>query len=658
MKLVKAKVTNFRSAEDTGEFDLDHVTCLVGKNEAGKSAVLTAIAALRPHEATPVELEKERDYPRRHLTKYAERHGKDQATAITTWWELEDGDKAYIEEKFGVGALKTGEVRIERRYGEAPRWSIDVDEAKIIDHLLDSRGFDDGQIATLKAANDVNELAAMVATLPNKTEAQQKLADKLPGWGSAEKKVEEFLEPRLPYFMYFSSYDRMEGAVHIDSLLQLKGDAAAWNKEGNRGKRLFADFLDYAGAPLDQVKGIGTYETFNANLQAASNNITDQILEYWHQNPDLSVNITIDQARPNDPAPFNSGFVARARIHNALHRVDTPFSERSAGFVWFFSFLVKFNRVRALGKPVILLLDEPGLTLHGKAQGNLLQFFAEKLAPHHQIIYSTHSPFMVEADKLLSARIVEDEVEVKTGGRRVSNGTKVRKDVLSRDEDTIFPLQGALGYDITQSLFVGKHTLLVEGASDILYLQALSDLLKQNGKEGLDPRWTLCPTGGIGNISAFVSLFGGNKLDVAVLADQAKSERQKIEALRRSQILKAGRVLTVSDFLGKPEADIEDLFPADFYAELLNQAYALPAANALTAATLTAADPNTDRLVKKAEAAFRVMPSTVAEFDHFAPSAWLLRNPTFLTSRMVAMAGTLATAETIFKTVNKMLVVD
>ena len=45
MKLVKARVTNFRSAEDTGEFRLDHVTCLVGKNEAGKSAVLIALAA-------------------------------------------------------------------------------------------------------------------------------------------------------------------------------------------------------------------------------------------------------------------------------------------------------------------------------------------------------------------------------------------------------------------------------------------------------------------------------------------------------------------------------------------------------------------------------------------------------------------------------------
>jgi predicted ATP-dependent endonuclease of OLD family len=138
---------------------------------------------------------------------------------------------------------------------------------------------------------------------------------------------------------------------------------------------------------------------------------------------------------------------------------------------------VKFAQVKDEATPVVLLLDEPGLTLHGKAQADLLRYFKEKLAPYHQIIYSTHSPFMVPADDLASVRIVQDQVEMK-GLRRVPIGTKVRSDVLTRDPDTLFPLQGALGYEITQSLFVGKHTLLVEGPGDILYIQALSDALK------------------------------------------------------------------------------------------------------------------------------------------------------------------------------------
>ena len=118
MKLVKASVTNFRSAEDTGEFDIDHVTCLVGKNESGKSAVLTALAALNPHAATPVKLEKERDYPRRKFTSYAATHGANEAVAVSTTWQLDDGELAEIRSEFGASVLKTRDIEIFRRYGD------------------------------------------------------------------------------------------------------------------------------------------------------------------------------------------------------------------------------------------------------------------------------------------------------------------------------------------------------------------------------------------------------------------------------------------------------------------------------------------------------------------------------------------------------------
>jgi hypothetical protein len=311
--------------------------------------------------------------------------------------------------------------------------------------------------------------------------------------------------------MYFSSYDRMDGAIQIEQVKNLIANGQIAH-EAYRGARLFAEFIEYAGVSLEEITNVSTYETFSARLQAASNNITDQILEYWTQNPDLSVVVRIEAARSGDPAPLNNGTIARARIDNSLHRVDTPFSERSAGFVWFFSFLVKFARVKDEVSPVVLLLDEPGLTLHGKAQADLLRFFKEKLSPHHQIIYSTHSPFMVPADELSSVRIVEDRVDT-SSPRRKPLGTKVRGDVLTRDPDTLFPLQGALGYEISQSLFVGKNTLLVEGPSDIIYVHALSDALRRRGRSGLDTRWTLCPAGGIDKIRPFAALFAGNALN-------------------------------------------------------------------------------------------------------------------------------------------------
>lgn len=654
MRLKTVKIQNFRSIENSEEFSLDQVTSLVGKNEAGKTAVLLALAALNPHPATPVTIEKERDYPRRYLTQYRERHPKAEATVVTTTWDLSDADHAAIVSEFGNGVLLKKQVVISRAYGGEPQWSFDIDVAAALAQLCEQAGVTGVDKTPVEGATSAAEAIKALESIQGnaRSKPQESLLSKLRSLIDIDTRVATILKPQLPQFMYFSTYDRMEGAVQIEELEQLNADGRL-AQDQHRGRRLFHEFLTYAGIPLSEIKSISTYETFNARLQAASNNITDQILEYWTQNPDLAVNVTIAPARSNDLPPLNTGTVARARVYNSLHRVDTPFSERSAGFVWFFSFLVKFNQVKNQTVPVILLLDEPGLTLHGKAQSDLLRFFDEKLAPHHQIIYSTHSPFMIAADRLLSVRIVEDQVD-RSGRRPIPIGTKVREDVLSRDADTLFPLQGALGYDITQTLFVGKHTLLVEGPSDILYLQALSAAAKRIGLEGLDSRWTLCPSGGIGNIRAFLSLFSGNHIDVTVLADIAFGQKSEIKRLRESNVLKNGRVFTLDQFTGKAEADVEDILDPLVFSTILNGTYELKGDQAIDPARLAAADTSTTRLVKQAEAHFRIHPPAVgATFDHFAPSAWLLSNLSILANS--ATKPTLERAAQLFVALNSVL---
>ena len=163
---------------------------------------------------------------------------------------------------------------------------------------------------------------------------------------------------------------------------------------------------------------------------------------------------------------------------------------------------------------------------------------------------------MVPPDDLASVRTVEDVVRVRGPFEYESLGTKVGDDVLSTDRDTLFPLQGALGYEITQSLFVGEHTLLVEGPSEILYFQAMSAELATRKRSGLDRRWTVCPCNGIDKVQAFMSLFGGNKLHVAVLLDLATGQKGQVEKIKRSELLKAGHVLTVADFCARQEKPI------------------------------------------------------------------------------------------------------
>ena len=125
--------------------------------------------------------------------------------------------------------------------------------------------------------------------------------------------------------------------------------------------------------------------------------------------------------------------------------------------------------------------------------------------------------------------------------------------------------------------------------------------------------------------------------------------------MKRSAVLAAGHFYTIADFLERPEADIEDIFEPDTFANILNDTYGLQDPHSLSAAKLKAADPETDRLVKQAEAAFRVMPESIPMFDHFSPAAWLIRNSKLLDGKSASIQKTLERAEKVFATFNQLL---
>lgn len=658
MELKSLRIQNFRSVEDSGEFTVEHLTCLVGKNEAGKTAVLQAIAGLNPHPATSFAYELERDYPKRYLARYKERHDGKEAEVIRSVWELSQEEIDELKGELGPEAVTGKTITVSRSYNSTnTAWTIPIDEARAIVFLISQRGFSAAEKSQVGNPTTIKELIAKLTELEANTK-HKALLDLVNAYPhkSIFHKARAILEPHFPQFMYFSNYDRMNAMVHLPSLNNWANDKTLFSNEQYRGDRLFWEFLEYSGVPLSEILGTTTFESFNAKLQAASNVLTEEILEYWTQNQDIEIRVSVAEGLPGDPAPFNSGAVGRARIYNLLHKADTSFSERSAGFTWFFSFLIKFDRVKkdATGK-VFLLLDEPGLTLHGLAQADLLRYFTEKLEPHHQIIYSTHSPFMVPHDNIMASRIVEDLVEVDGRGRRTPTGTMVREDVLKADKDSVFPLQGALGYSLTQSLFIGKHTILVEGPGDILYLQALSAELLRRKRTGLDPKWVMCPAGGIDKIQSFVSLFAGNSLDVIALSDYTKKDKTKLENLRKSEVIKDGGVLSIAYFVTQEEADIEDLFDPQLFCQIVNGTYELKGEQKLDPAKLEAADENTERQVKAAEAYFNVLPEPTPLYSHFTPASWLLMHPETLAGAAEPVVKTLERAETLFKALNGLI---
>jgi predicted ATP-dependent endonuclease of OLD family len=656
LKLTRVRIQNFRSIEDSEEFNIDDLTCLVGKNEAGKTALLQALHAVRPLNQAKTTYDVTQEYPRRFVTRFKERHKNSPPRVVTTWWELSDEAKRLLTEEFGAEALTGNSIEIAKNYQEkGTTWSIPLDEKKVVQNLISQAQLSGVEKRALgNAVASAEQLNAALTAIAEKTPKHTALLARLAEYRDQNiyRKGIDLISDLVPKFFYTSHYDRMSGQVSVEKLV-----ADQQQKKVEIGDEIFLQFLQLAGTSLKDLQAATKFEELISKCEAASNDITEQIFKYWTQNDALEVKLEFSQGRPEDPAPFNSGTVVRARVWNTLHRASVPFSERSAGFVWFFSFLVQFAAMRGEGN-VIILLDEPGLTLHGKAQADLLRYMVQELLPHHQVIYSTHSPFMIPSDRFLSVRIVEDVVIKKQNERPEVRGTKVRKDVLVTDRDTLFPLQGALGYDIVQSMFIGKNTLLVEGPSDILYLQALSDALKQRGRVGLDPRWTVCPSGGIDKVWPFVSLFGGNHLNVAVLTDFGKGDKRKVEELRRSEILQAGSLYTAADFAEKVEADVEDLFECELFVEIVNSAYNLGPEHKLNAEKLLAADNTTVRQVKQAEAAFRVMPESIPTYDHFTPASWLLRNLAILEAETDNVEKTLARAERAFKIFNALLKPD
>lgn len=555
---------------------------------------------------------------------------------------------ALLRDKFG-SALVGDEVEIARYYEKSQVfWSLPINEGQAIVDQLDKAGLSQSEKTKFSAHKKVSSLLEAMKLLPEPSAKHQEVIDwaaSLPAQSPAAQ-ARQILEKNIPKFFYASHYDRMSGEVSVNQLA-----AHIANNEVKTSDKIFLDFLSLAGTSLDELKSTEQYEELKAKCEAASNDVTEQIFEYWRQNDALEVHIDIAEGKTGDPAPLNSGTIVHARVWNKLHRASVPFSERSAGFVWFFSFLVQFAAMRHEVGNVIILLDEPGLTLHGKAQADLLRYFRDELLPHHQVIFSTHSPFMVPANDFASVRVVEDVID-KSGPRPIISGTKVRADALAVDPDTLFPLQGALGYDITQSLFIGENTLLVEGPSDLLYLKALSVALTARKRKGLDPLWIVCPTGGLDKVKSFAALFGGQKLNIAALTDLAKGDRNKIEDLRRSEILSSDNVFTYADFVGRDEADVEDVFEPDLFALLVNAAYSLTGKNSLTATKLSSAQSGVIRQVKQAEALFRIMPASIPNFDHFTPAAWLIENISLLSDNTQEIEKTLDTAETLFRIVN------
>lgn len=219
MKLSKVRVTDFRSIEDSGEFEVGQLLCLVGKNEAGKTAIEQALAGLNPHPSTPVAYDLERDFPRRFLADYEELHPEQPAKVVTTKWVLSREEKDAITAQLGTGVVTDTPVTIYRRYGDKePQWEPHIDWKKAIENLIANEKLDEEERQPLADAKSSSDVIKALDALKERSQKQQRLLDRFKAFPSQSMNglVLSILKPKLPQFMYSSHYDRMVGQIRLD----------------------------------------------------------------------------------------------------------------------------------------------------------------------------------------------------------------------------------------------------------------------------------------------------------------------------------------------------------------------------------------------------------------------------------------------------------
>ena len=459
MRLASFQITNFRSINDSGSIDTSQITAILGRNDSGKSNLLRALHSLNPAEGL-AELSPIKDFPRHRRLEECQ----GDTPVVATRWALEDSERAELAQML-PRAAKVRHVTAGRGYGTA-RWSgleglgdlsLDVSDIKAkvrkivpavkaaAEKLADDAratleqaadAFDaamilspdyirwsTGAVAALQSLRQA--MAAADAELSDKQEQMlaelEDMALSIANDAPALARAQAWVIGKLPRFVYVDEYPALPGRQNIVEYLGRQGWGQLTPEQQSFGKLCKVAGLD--PQKLHDLLEKNDQATRNQLVNRAGSVVTAEIRRLWKDRP-LKVRFNLDgqylDTLVSDP--------------NGAYEVEVNLDERSRGFQWFFSFYIAFFADTKGGRAedAVLLLDEPGLHLHPHSQADLLAHFEKDFG--NQIIYTTHSPFMVPAHRLDSVRTASLG---ETSGTTVSNAAE-------GDERTLFPLKAAL----------------------------------------------------------------------------------------------------------------------------------------------------------------------------------------------------------------------
>jgi len=593
MRLRKFRVRAFRCIHDSGEIKVGDLAAFIGRNESGKTAILQSLTLLNKDE-TVSELD---------LCDEMSEELKSEINLAEGEFELSASETQMIKEKFpNISEIK--KIRIFRT-NKNPNTqydfgSINISEEEnkalnswenfaenvlsfietIPNHIrirLDTKFFeglppkskDVFQREMSEFSNNIHVLAAeeqqVISEWKKVSEKFEDSFDRLLVGTTERTALENFIEDNLhPRFVYFSDYKKIYGNINLNEYVKewrgQKAEGIEYVEEFDKAetvKNLFylaeldIDKLEeYKNSPSKLIK----------LLNAASNRLTTRLNPAWKGDP-----IHVD-LRYN---PGNIMSVVISDIHTDGTVTNSGLLNRRAeGFKWTFSFIVNFaaETQRAELQEAILLLDEPARNLHPTQQRGISDLL-KNLAGSNQVLYATHSPFMIFDYTPGNLLVVELD--------KRKHLSKIYYDYWNADDDTLTPILYGLSRGLVDSIVdreIGTNSrpiIIVETMSDAMYLNAFDKFLE-------DPNISMNPLNVIATYSKNSVLplsifYRDHGYKTFVLLDNGEEAKQISTQLMANDFSKVQIVFF--ELGSKPIQSIEDYMVLEDYLHAVNQTY-------------------------------------------------------------------------------------
>jgi AAA15 family ATPase/GTPase len=583
-KVVKFRIRSFRSIQDTGDCLLaSDLSIFAGKNEAGKTNIFVALKKFNLEEEFT-----EDDY---NLDYNSDSYDDSHLPSVSVTYKFgPDLLKEYLNEigikgDFDFESLAATPLTITKVYDgnyylEGPLNNI-INNRKSIKELSKTFGITADELikigqkhhkytsAELSQIKDIEEYSKtkesiqslmdhistidqsdsdkygeIISHLNTRHQEYIKLTDQI------DSRVIAFIE-LLPQFMLFDGFDNK-------NLLQYEITIAdAMNNEAVKNYCLIA------GVNLKIVAATTDSQKRKKLINEKSSKIEGEFGDYWTQD---SIHLRME---PHGADALQFTIKESNRTH------DFQMAQRSKGFQWFLSFYLLI-KAAARSNYSVLLIDEPGLYVHAQAQQSILTVLQDLVdKEENQVMFSTHSPYLIDPKRLDRIRLVMKNHSIGSKNKKTNKGTKVYElsQVQTNDKETLTPIITAIGLDISKGLTLASDkNVLLEGISDYYYLSAfikiLSKQIKQAGIDGVLNDIHFIPATGVTQIPLISSIMIGWSLKHKVVVDNDDAGRNVANELSEKLQIKDSDIVKVLD---TSEAQIEDLFTSsDFDRAVLD----------------------------------------------------------------------------------------